>query len=294
MLVAGLVAYGCGGTDSHDSHPTDGGSEAGGHGSLGGEDNGAASGTAGSAVAGTSPVDGGAGGVGGASTLGGSGGSATAGEAGATGVAGTAGEGGSSGEGGASGSGGAGGDGSVPPFAGGCSAVSLLLNCGFETPVATAGNFVLKALGETLDGWTVVGASGNVATLSTGFVSEGFFWPAQEQNQTLDLTGVTNTATGVSQTVTTTLGSEYQLSFWLGNVVHSGTYGTTSTVVVQVDGQEILRVTNADGAGTTSLAWKQYALAFTAAATSTTIVFLNGDGAADHSNALDNVVLRKL
>lgn len=291
MLVAGLVAYGCGATDSHDSHSTDGGSEAGGHGSLGGEDNGAASGTAGSAVAGTSPVDGGAGGVGGASTLGGSGGSATAGEAGAAGVAGTAGEGGSSGEGGA---GGAGGDSSVPPFAGGCSAVSLLLNCGFETPVAVAGNFVLKALGETLDGWTVVGASGNVATLSTSFVSEGFSWPAQEQNQTLDLTGVTNTATGVSQTVTTTLGSEYQLSFWLGNVVHGGTYGTTSTVVVQVDGQEILRVTNADGAATTSLAWKQYALTFTAASTSTTIVFLNGDGAADHSNALDNVVLRKL
>ena len=53
-------------------------------------------------------------------------------------------------------------------------------------------------------------------------------------------------------------------------------------------------MTNSDGAGTTSPAWRQFSVKFTAVAASSTIAFINGDGASDNSNIIDSVVLREL
>ena len=284
FVGAGWLAYGCGSSDRHDSRPGDGGSDVGGSGSggVGGDERDAQAGAGASA---------------GSTTIGGGGGLAGGGSAGAAhGGAGGEGEpsGGGAGSGAVGGQGGEGGGSTAPPFAGDCGAVSLLANCGFETPVAAAGSFVLLSVGQQLDGWTVVGASGNVGTLSATFTDAGLAWPAQEQSQTLDLTGNTTVATGVSQAVVTEVGVEYQLSFWSGNMSHTGIYGTSSTVIVQLENQEILRVTNTDGAGTTSLAWRQFSVTFIATSASSTLSFVNGDSAGDNSNIIDNVVLRKL
>jgi hypothetical protein len=287
LLGAGLLAHGCGSTDSRNKSPSDGGSVAGG---SGGDDGEGQAGSGVSPIAG-SPDVGGGGGGGSDSNLAGGGGSIADGGVGGEGGAGPGGEGGSGSQGGA---GGEGGQGSVPPYAGDCSAVSLVVNCGFEAPVAAMGGFVLRSGGQQLDGWTVVGATGNVGTLNTSFTDAGLSWPAREQSQTLDLTGNTTSGTGVSQAIATKVGVEYQLSFWSGNISHAGIYGTMSTVIVRLDDQEILRVTNSDGAGTTSLAWRQVSVTFTAAATSSTIAFINGDDAGDNSNIIDNVVLREL
>jgi len=178
------------------------------------------------------------------------------------------------------------------PFAGNCDKASLLVNCGFELPAAGTGGFVLRTPGKDVGGWLVIGAAGNVGALSSAYADRGFSWPAQQGAQTLDLTGNTNTATGVSQAVVTLTGEEYELSFWLGNIVDSGGhYGVESTVSVLVNGSEILRPTNAEGAGTSTVAWRQFVTTFKAQGASTTIAFVNADVSADHSNIIDNVVL---
>jgi len=170
--------------------------------------------------------------------------------------------------------------------------VSLLVNCGFELPAAAAGSFVLRAPGQDVGGWLVFGGAGNVGAFNTAYTYSGLSWPAQEGAQTLDLTGNSNTATGVSQAVVTLPGEEYELSFWLGNIVDSGaTYGVESTVSVLVNGSEILKPTNAGGAGTSTLAWRQFVTIFTAQGASTTLAFVNADSSADGSNIIDNVVL---
>jgi hypothetical protein len=106
------------------------------------------------------------------------------------------------------------------------------------------------------------------------------------------LTGTSNTATGVQQTVVTHQGTTYRLSFFVGNVVNpGGIFGTTSTVSVLVNGQKVLSATNSGGAGTTRLNWKQFSVSFLAASNFTKIAFINGDPATDNSNGLDNVSL---
>jgi hypothetical protein len=101
-------------------------------------------------------------------------------------------------------------------------AANLLGNGDFETPAAPAGGFALFSTGQTIGAWTVVGAAGNVATVSTTFAQSGFTFPARSARQFLDLAGTSNTATGVSQSVATIPGRLYDLTFYVGNVVNAG------------------------------------------------------------------------
>jgi hypothetical protein len=180
------------------------------------------------------------------------------------------------------------------PDAGACatSGASLITNGSFELPVVTSGSYQEFSTGDALSGWTVTGAPGNVDVISTTFTSGGFSFPAEDGSQALDLTGTSNSSTGVSQTVSTTPGVTYQLSFWVGNVVNpGGAFGTTSTVDVLVNGMQLLAAENTQGAGTTTLNWQQFAMQFTAASSATTVVFLNADPSSDTSNFIDHVVL---
>lgn len=165
-----------------------------------------------------------------------------------------------------------------------------IVNGGFETPLAPAGSFTLFVPGNTFSGWTVVGATGHVAIVSNTFVSAGSTFPAQSGSQWLDLTGLSNTATGVEQTFATATGTAYDLSFWVGNVVNpGGGYGTTSTVNILLDGAPLASAINNVGGLTQT--WQQFTRTFTAAGPTTTVRFLNGDVATDNTNGLDNVSL---
>jgi len=169
-----------------------------------------------------------------------------------------------------------------------------ILNGGFESPVVAAAGFQLISTGATIAGWTVVGKIGNVAPIGTAFTENGISFAARTCGQSLDLTGTSSTETGVSQSVTTLPGTNYTLSFWVGNVVDTKTniYGTASTIKVLVDDAVIVTAVNSDGVGATSLAWKPFSVSFIAASSSTKIAFINGDPPGDHSNFLDDVVLR--
>lgn len=167
---------------------------------------------------------------------------------------------------------------------------SLVENGGFETPIVPVGSYELFTPGNEFDGWTVVGSSGNVGPLSGQYVGTGTVFHAFDGEQTLDLTGLTMTATGVAQTLPTTPGASYCLSYWSGNAVN---WGVSSSVTVAVGGTEVLTSSN-DFAILNALAWRQYSVEFVAEAAETTISLTNADPTGDNSNIIDNVVVKLL
>ena len=185
---------------------------------------------------------------------------------------------------------GTGGGGGTAPS--GCAVDSLLADCGFESPVVPGGGMQTYAVGQTFAGWTVVGASGNVALMSATFADMGFQWSAHDGGQMLDLTGTTRTATGVAQDIATTPGTTYDLSLWVGNLVDpTGYYGVYGNVKVMVDGVQVLLASNNDGDHLTVVTWEPFSVQFTATKDSTNIAFINDDSIVDNSNLIDDVVL---
>jgi len=170
-----------------------------------------------------------------------------------------------------------------------------ILNGSFETPTVPVGGFTSFASGSNaITDWTVVGPSGSsVAIVSGTFTQFGFTFPAQDGVQWLDLTGIgSNTTDGVQQTVATTPGALYDLSFFVSNISNpGGLFGTTSTVGVQINGGPVVSFTNSGGVGSTSQVWQQFTLPFTATAATTSITFINQDSSGDNNNGLDNVSL---
>jgi hypothetical protein len=175
-------------------------------------------------------------------------------------------------------------------FSGPILEANLIENGSFETPAVPKGSFLLYGSGSTgITGWTVDGPQ--VGVVSGTFVQGCCSFPAQDGAQWLDLTGLSaNSAEGVEQTVATTAGTSYDLSFWVGNVIDpSGVFGNSSSVKVFINGTLLDTVTNSGGS--TTLTWEQFTEHFKASGSSTTIAFINNDPRSDNSNGLDNVGL---
>ena len=171
---------------------------------------------------------------------------------------------------------------------------NLITNGSFETPVVPVGGFTNFFAGSpAITGWTVVGPE--VSVINGNFTSECCTFPAEDGIQWLDLTGdVSNAVEGVQQTVATIAGTQYTLSFWVGNIFDpGGIYGTTSTVDVRLGGISGALLGAFANNSTTrgTQVWQQFTATFTATGSSTTLDFLNADPATDNSNGLDNVVL---
>jgi hypothetical protein len=171
-------------------------------------------------------------------------------------------------------------------------AANLIRNGSFEKPVVPDGGFVVFNAGDKffgLDGgWGVRKCRSDQRHLYAG----GFTFPARRGTQWIDLTGTSNTATGVEQKVATTIGQQYSLTFYVGNLVNpSGIFGTSSTINVLVDGTQILAATNSKGEASTSQVWKRFSKTFTATKSKTAIAFINGDPSSDTQNGLDGVLL---
>ena len=104
------------------------------------------------------------------------------------------------------------------------------------------------------------------------------------------MTGTSNSATGVAQTISTSPGSSHTLSFAIGNVYDpGGIFGVTSTVNVFVNGSLVATDTNSRGKGSTSMVWQTFHVGITAPTASTTIELINGDPTNDTANGLDTV-----
>jgi hypothetical protein len=167
---------------------------------------------------------------------------------------------------------------------------NLFKDGGFEKPPVPSGSFLVFSTGQKFEKWVVVGANGNVGIVSGTFTQNGFDFPAKSGKQWVDLTGTTQTATGLSQTLATRANAKYKLVFWVGNVYDpSGIFGVSSTVNVLVDGQQIFTATNSRKS--TTQVWRKFSTTITATSSKTKIALMNGDPANDTNNGLDDVQL---
>ncbi len=136
-------------------------------------------------------------------------------------------------------------------------AMNSLKDGSFEKPAVPSQSYALFSTGESFSRWTVVGATGNVGIVSGKFTQNGFSFPAKSGKQYVDLTGTTNTATGLSQTVATIADAKYKLVFWIGNVYDpSGIFGVSSTVKVLVNGRHVFSATNSQKS--TTQVWQEF------------------------------------
>ena len=165
---------------------------------------------------------------------------------------------------------------------------NLIQNGGFEIPVIAVGSYKIFEVGESFGGWEVVGAPGNVNPVSGQYTYGSLRFPAKEGAQFLDLTGRSNSPTGVSQTVSTEPGKTYTLTFWVGNIYDpGGIFGVSSMVIVKANGNSVCKATNSQRSRTQ--VWQKFTTPIKATSSETTISFINGDPPNDTSNGLDEV-----
>jgi hypothetical protein len=168
-------------------------------------------------------------------------------------------------------------------------AAGLVKDPSFEKPVVPDGGDVEFTVGQTFNGWRVVGDT-NVAVVSGDQTSGGVSLPAKKGKQWLDLTGAFgNSATGVQQKVQTQPGATYSVTFYIGNTyTPQGELGVDSTVHVYVDGAPAGTFTNSKKSGDT-MVWQKFSTEFVAEKPKTTIAFVNGDPPTDNCNGLDGI-----
>lgn len=164
-------------------------------------------------------------------------------------------------------------------------------NGSFELPVVPSGSYTLFSTGQSFSHWKVTGSSGNVGVVSGSFVFNGYTFPAACGAQWLDLTGSSNSKTGVIQTIQTVSGKTYTIVFEVGNAYASG---TSSTVLVYVNGKKLFSARNSKGKGVKHQVWEQFSTQFTAASLKATIKFLNGDPPSDTDNGLDCITVTQV
>jgi len=186
-----------------------------------------------------------------------------------------------------------------------CSA-NLITNGDFETnPVA---NFVVLNSGDTssLPGWKVIGTAciassgGCVLVLNSSTYTEPsnigtITFQAQSGNQSIDITGGGNTVDGgVEQTVATTIGTQYSLTFFLGNMDNAASnYPNASAALVRITGQADQTFTN-NLVTANHLNWAPITFTFTATSALTTIDFINATVGSDNEAGIDNVQLNEV
>jgi hypothetical protein len=175
---------------------------------------------------------------------------------------------------------------------------NLILDGGFETPMAGPGGFqtgyLTFTVGQTFgtgNAWTVVGSSsGNVAVYpNTETVdSPPTALNVEEGSQAIDLTGNTDngSATGVSQSFATTPGSTYSLLFYVGELNNQ-----SASILVNLNGGLFQTATNNSPTSGNATLWQLFSYNFTAAGSTTTLSFINNSPSGTALNGLDNVTV---
>ena len=169
-----------------------------------------------------------------------------------------------------------------------------VLNGGFETPVVSPGGFAHFVGGQTMGAWNVVGTG--VLLVHTAYAEPGegiSSFASQAGLNSLDLTGAGNEGftSGVEQTVQTTAGQAYHLSFFVGRASSaSPLYSAPATVDLSINGGPRVGYTNtAATPGTTN--WKKFTTTIVATGSSTKLSFYNGTPVPTTEAGLDGVVL---
>ncbi len=165
----------------------------------------------------------------------------------------------------------------------------LIVNGSFETPNVPTGQFLSYVAGSTsIPGWSVVGTD---VVIIDNIVAVGVLFQAQDGQQMIDFTGVLPNSqnTGVVQSVATTVGTDYLLSFYVGSAMVPNFF-FPSTIDLSIDGGPRVSYHNPT-APNNMVDWLQFSVPFTAQNSVTTIAFLNGCELNNFECLLDNVVL---
>ncbi|MEZ5399507.1 MAG: DUF642 domain-containing protein [Bryobacteraceae bacterium] len=169
---------------------------------------------------------------------------------------------------------------------------NLISNPGFELSVM-GGNFQIVNTGDTfITDWNVSGAA--LLMLTSSYTENGgtLLFPSHSGDQHLDITGAGNTLLGqISQTVTTTPGIDYTLSFWVGNQDDADpVYPNASLISLYIDGSLVGTYGHSDDTPNQTT-WREFVVNFKAASASTTIAFENATPTGDNMAGLDDVSL---
>jgi hypothetical protein len=178
---------------------------------------------------------------------------------------------------------------------------NILTNGSFETAsggnTLPTGNGAELAIGSTaMLGWTVYttesspSSNFNVAWLPTGNV---YGITPEDGSYSLDLTGYNDVSpySGVEQSVTTTIGTNYTLTFWVGEYQSNSIYSGPVSVYASAGNQSAVVFTTTVPNGSTGNVWQQETLNFTATSTTTTVAISGDTTAGGQYIGLDNVNL---
>ena len=107
----------------------------------------------------------------------------------------------------------------------------------------------------------------------------------------IDLAGESSNdmTSGVTQSVSTTIGVAYELSFYVGSATDNQ-YFFASTIDLSIDGGSRMSFTNSTTPGN-MLDWKKFTVAFSAQNSNTSFTFYHGSGPDNYLSGLDNVSL---
>jgi choice-of-anchor C domain-containing protein len=157
---------------------------------------------------------------------------------------------------------------------------SLIVNGSFETP-SSSGDILSFPAGATLPGWIV---SGDVETVRNNF--QGNSYLSYDGVRYLDLDGVH--AGAISQSIATTIGTEYTLSFAYANNPYPAATHPASARVLVSGSSTLLDQSITHNTSTTSNAdWIFTSLTFTADSTSTSVSF----GSLDAQSSIGGISL---
>ncbi len=166
-------------------------------------------------------------------------------------------------------------------------------NTSANTGVLPTGNGLAEATGSAaMPGWTVIGGPADGSD-GLGWVSNAnsYGTTAETGSDFLDLTGYRDSAPyfGVTQTVATTVGASYALTFWLGvdngNAYYTGPIGVSVTA-----GATTQTIENVSPTGSGNQ-WVEETVDFTATSTASAISIQGVQG--DHYIGLDNVAVEQ-
>jgi len=162
----------------------------------------------------------------------------------------------------------------------------LVVNGSFENPSVTAGTYTNFGAGANIGGWTVVGVD---SALVNSAVQRGITFQAQNGSNWIDLAGENSNSrnSGVTQTLSTTMGALYELKFHVGSATDN-MFFFQSTVDLSINGGTRVSFTN-PSAPANMLDWKLFMVPFTATSTTTNLTFFNGSAQNNFLSGLDNV-----
>ena len=160
---------------------------------------------------------------------------------------------------------------------GGAAGAASLVNGSFESG-PTPGSFLTLGTGSTaVTGWTV--SAGTIDYI-------GSYWTAQDGVRSLDLAG--NSPGAVSQSIATTVGQAYRITYWIARNPDGGLNPRTGFIDV---GGGVTQFLYSGSGNRANMQWQQETFDFTATGASTTLTFAADPATAGQffGPALDNI-----